>query len=309
MRLKDIPKELYRRIIMGSSSVKPVSYSDKEASDLIMKGLQDNNPFLCARLGCTELQSIIFADKASKPVLKWLLNPFWNGVLDSVHNSSGVFNIGKEGLLKFSAIYKECMREIDLLGSWHPSENYFQNELKHCERITLWQMGPDIENDSWTRVLAGKRVLVVSPFADTIMKQYSKRQELFPNPNVLPEFGDLITIKAVQSIAGNRPQGIDNWFEALSYMEDKMVSVDYDIALLGCGAYGLPLSVSAKRRGKKVVLLGGSLQLLFGIWGRRWAQPGIDFKNQEIMNRPAWVRPSKEETPNNIEKVPGSGYW
>ena len=37
-----------------------------------------------------------------------------------------------------------------------------------------------------------------------------------------------------------------------------------DVALLGCGAYGLPLALHAKRRGLSAVYVGAQLQTLLG---------------------------------------------
>lgn len=48
-------------------------------------------------------------------------------------------------------------------------------------------------------------------------------------------------------------------------MKDEIDKQDYDIALIGCGAYGFPLAAHIKRSGKKAIHLGGALQLLFGI--------------------------------------------
>ena len=50
-------------------------------------------------------------------------------------------------------------------------------------------------------------------------------------------------------------------------MKSQMDQTDYDIALIGCGAYGFPLAAHAKRMGKQAIHMGGSLQLLFGIRG------------------------------------------
>lgn len=47
-----------------------------------------------------------------------------------------------------------------------------------------------------------------------------------------------------------------------------MDKVEYDVCLIGCGAYGFPLAAHAKRTGHKAIHLGGSLQLLFGIAGK-----------------------------------------
>lgn len=155
----------------------------------------------------------------------------------------------------------------------------------------------------WSRALAGKKVLVVHPFADTIKKQYLKREQLWENKDVLPEF-ELHTIKAVQSIAGEEVPFKD-WFEALHHMEEQMDAIDYDIAILGCGAYGFSLAAHAKRMGKKAVHLGGATQILFGIKGKRWDEiPAVSkFYNEH------WVYPSKEDTPKHKERVENGCYW
>ena len=81
--------------------------------------------------------------------------------------------------------------------------------------------------------------------------------------------------------------------------------VPFDVALIGCGAYGLPLGAAIKQMGKPAVHLGGALQLLFGIRGRRWeAMP----QYLSLMND-AWVRPSSTETPPLAEMVDGGCYW
>ena len=49
--------------------------------------------------------------------------------------------------------------------------------------------------------------------------------------------------------------------------------------------------------------IGGALQLLFGIKGRRW-----DREFSSIYND-AWVRPEENEKPRNANSVEGGCYW
>ena len=56
-------------------------------------------------------------------------------------------------------------------------------------------------------------------------------------------------------------------------MKAQIDKEDFDICLIGAGAYGFPLAAYVKRKGKKAVHLGGALQLLFGIKGSRWEDP------------------------------------
>jgi hypothetical protein len=145
---------------------------------------------------------------------------------------------------------------------------------------------------------------VVHPFARSIASQYrQRRQSLFTNPEILPEF-ELDVLAPPQTLAP-ATGGYADWQEALETLISQALERPFDVALLGCGAYGMPLGAAIKRDGRQAIHLGGSLQLLFGIRGRRWdALPSF----QPLFNE-AWVRPSAEETPQRAAAVDAGCYW
>ena len=173
----------------------------------------------------------------------------------------------------------------------------YGNNVEYCMLHTL---EPFMAPNPWSAKLAGKRVVVIHPFADTIRAQYAKREQLFPGRNVLPSF-ELRIVRAVQTIAGNKDDRFTTWFEALEYMYNEAMSQDFDAAIIGCGAYGFPLAAKLKAAGKIAIHLGGATQLLFGIKGKLWA---IEYTGAypEMMNNPAWVHPS--ERPDRF-----GAYW
>ena len=122
---------------------------------------------------------------------------------------------------------------------------------------------------------------------------------------MMPDF-ELKTIKAVQTIAGEKSEFKD-WFEALNWMKNEILKVDFDVCIIGCGSYGFPLAAHVKRIGKKAVQMAGSTQLLFGVKGRRWEfdpyQPFTNFINEY------WVRPDQTEKPKNASIVESACYW
>ncbi len=120
---------------------------------------------------------------------------------------------------------------------------------------------------------------------------------------MLPQF-ELSTVKAVQTIANNKA-GFKDWFEALDYMKKKIDQTDYDIALIGCGAYGMPLAAHVKRMGKKAVHMAGWTQVLFGVYGRRWEEN----KDMARFINEHWVKPIPSEVPENHTKVERGAYW
>ena len=82
--------------------------------------------------------------------------------------------------------------------------------------------------------------------------------------------------------------------------------IDFDIALLGCGAYGYPLAAHIKKMGKQAIHLGGCLQILFGLKGRRW-----DEEEPDIVARynDYWHYPMASEVPKGSGDVEGGTYW
>jgi hypothetical protein len=218
-----------------------------------------------------------------------------------MHNNAGFFPVDKQNMKRFATLMKNSMGQLDILASWRPEELLFAKELKGIPRMQIGSLSPIGENYSYTKALKGKKVLVVHPYTATIEKQYkNNRLNLFADKDFLPEFESLQTVKAVQTIAGNTA-GYKSWFEALEDMEEQISSKDFDIALLGCGAYGFPLAAYIKSLGKQAIHMGGQLQLLFGIKGKRW--DGAWFYNKY------WVRPSENERPQNLRNVEDGAYW
>lgn len=213
---------------------------------------------------------------------------------------SGFFPGSVSKIEQFCELMLADMPEVNILGSWLVGEQYFEKYLASAKKLELKSIEPYFSIDPWTRALKGKRVLVVHPFTKTIASQYERREFLFDNKDFLPEF-KLKTIKAVQSIAGEKTE-FCTWFDALDYMKAEIDKEDYDICLIGCGAYGFPLAAHVKRRGKKAFHIGGSLQLLFGIKGKRW-------ENEKRLGNEYWVFPRKDETPKAASTIEGGCYW
>ena len=85
--------------------------------------------------------------------------------------------------------------------------------------------------------------------------------------------------------------------------------LDFDIALLGCGGYGLPLCNYIKKDLKKsAIYIGGGLQLLFGVMGKRW-ENREDWKKIIRENNTKFIKPSNEERCNNLYTIEGGCYW
>ena len=276
---------------------------DEAANELIFNKIIDNKPCFISRFGSSELASILFYrfTRRSNPLHnKW--NTHHEHILCDV---SGFFPFTQETMDRFSEYYLSLIKNIDMLGVWQIGEEHVADLLdKNIQLVNLPAIEPYNFDAPWSRALAGKRVLVVHPFADSIQQQYAKRILLFPGRDVLPNF-QLQVIPAVQTLVNNTA-GFPDWFAALDYMCEEIAKADFDVAIIGAGAYGMPLANFVKMKlGKVAVHIGGATQILFGIKGKRWY--GVP-KVKALFNE-HWINPSVSERPEGAEKVEGGSYW
>lgn len=275
------------------------------AAQIIIDAINSTKPCMMSRFGFVELEASMSYRRTAPFSFIRTLYPFGvgHGTKYKMQTNAGFFPTTNNALSQFSDLMFSIAPEIDILTTFRPEEELMPGVL--CIKIRAPYMEPFWSETPWTKYLENRKILVVHPFAESIIQQYNKRELLFANKDVLPEFASLTVIKAVQSIGGET-NGFKSWFDALQYMEDEIDKVDYDVALIGCGAYGMPLAAHCKKMGKKAVHLGGSLQLLFGIRGNRWETEQDIY--MQFMNE-HWVRPLESERPAGAQNVENACYW
>lgn len=294
----------------------PLDLQGQAANDQIKRTLATDRPGMISRVGSSEMHAVLrymeIAEgtsfwRKSAEFIRGQRHAFWftdDHVMDGLTRAAGVFPATEAMALKFGARMLEDLPLIDVLGSWLPQERRLRPHLSpDLIRVSLGDLEPFGVANPWSEILAGKKVLVIHPFEESIRKQYARRELLFRDPRILPEF-ELKTLKAVLSLAGT-PVDFPDWFAALESMCQQVDKIDFEIAIIGAGAYGLPLAAHVKRRGKKAVHIGGATQLLFGIMGKRWE----NFPHFQSYPNEYWVRPLPSETPAGAGKVEGGTYW
>ena len=295
LRRHGIVKYFHREPVMPHYAHKWVM-SSKKTNDYIYNRILEGKPFLACRFGNTELQVLVgelkdricgYSDENEEHTSRW-----YNRMCEG----AGFFPNDRTNLGQYADTMLEACKQIDLLAMWHlHMEDFVIEEYAHQADLTfLFRLEPWLYHGRpWSAALKGKKVLIIHPFVETIKKQYQRREEIFPGTDILPEF-DLKTLKAVQTIAGERDDRFSTWFEALEYMYNEAMKIDFDIAIIGCGAYGMPLGGMLKKAGKQAIHLGGATQLMFGIKGRRWEE-NYPSKIATWFND-SWVYPDQSET-------------
>lgn len=263
-------------------------------NEILKDKILSGTPFIATKLGAVE-QNIIWAKLSSN----------YDSVRYMASQNAGITPSDDKNLDLFFNEYTQAISNSDMIGSMgqNKEEEIIKRYSPNAIYSELRYLEPFYHENSWSESLNGLKVLVIHPFEESIKKQYLNKSKLFNNKKILPDF-ILKTIKSEQTNGGglkdSKPFDV-----SLQIMKDKIDKIDFDIALVGCGAYGLLLSNHIKKLGKQSVHIGGGLQILFGIKGKRWdVHPEIS-----AMYNNSWVRPLENEKTININVVEGGTYW
>ena len=273
--------------------------SANEGGGLISKSIESGRPFVAGRMGTTELKILHQAIEVKLGFRK----EFTTEACEDIKTYSGVFPVDQDSIHRFSSLMFDSLRHVDLLAQLGHIDYVKKTFAPEARFARLHCLEPYYLEDPWSSRLVSKKVLVVHPFSSTIESQYLKRGSLFENDVILPEF-ELVTYAPVQSVA-LAESSFSSWFDALDAMTNDISKIDFDVAIVGAGAYGLPLAVRLKGMGKIAIHVAGATQVLFGIKGKRWDNHPIISK----MYNEHWVRPSESERPVGFQMVEGGCYW
>ena len=270
--------------------------SGKTLAELIKKG----EPFCAVRFGGTELSCLNNREKIDLGFAK----TYKDKVRWAMKVRAGFYPADSDKHLnEYCATYAERSHFADVLAisGLHMEDFFAKKYYPQCKIISNWAMEPLL--GMWTYALKGKKVLVVSPFADDIVFQYKRKDKIFPNePDILPDF-DLQVIETPLTMASETDYRFPSFMRSLEELQNKIATKDFDIALVGCGAYGTLLALYIKSLGKSAIQTGGATQCLFGIIGKRWEhRPQVEKRINEY-----WIHPSRK--PEGYENVENGAYW
>jgi hypothetical protein len=213
---------------------------------------------------------------------------------------------------------------FDGIVAWNPmfpqKEDIFLREFApKIPRVVLRCLEPYYSpNNQYTLEMNTGSIAVVTPFADTITKQWLKRTLLFPNGGAAGqmwlESQNLIAIKAPFGPTMT-PKALSlSWSDeilkagALAGVEDLANQVSQSgarYAFVGIGCLSVLLVAELKKRGIVAIHTGGGTQIMFGVKGERWKYHNVI---SHLFNE-NWVKPAADERPSNADSVEGACYW
>ena len=282
---------------------KLINLRGQEVSDLIFKMINSKKPFLISRFGSEELKWYVNYKQLSSNMFIRLYNyitcrcDFWerkHQIIDNLTFKPNTLHMTKFFIDKMD----NAIPNIDFLGSWLELEMNGFVKLKANAYCFLFDLEPYFHKNPWTLALKDKKVLVIHPMENEIIFQFKNRTKLF-SKEVLPVF-DLITLKSLYF----DHEKYNTWDLIYNYYVEEINKIDFDVALVSCGPWGMPIASYVKSIGKKAIHLGGAQQILFGIMGNRWRE----WPEYKALQNEFWID-NVENKPKWADKYENGCYW
>lgn len=273
--------------------------------NIFMDKLIQRAPFLAGKIGGAELLALEYMDHRIR--FDWPRGWSWRRPASRLHNNAGFFPIEKKKFMRWGTEMRKAIAEVDFLSPWQTDpflEKYEVALIKtlapQSRAIPVNLLGRKILPE-----IASFRWLVISPFMKTMKKQVTRLKEIHDPTGSASIDWDHIS-RTCQFVrcpfqSHLEPSPYDSWEDGLEKLATEVASKEFDVALIGAGAWSLPLGRRIKQMGKSAIHMGGEMQLLFGIKGKRW--------EYAFIYNSAWVNSDPEETPKDSNRVEDGCYW
>jgi hypothetical protein len=293
--------------------VDSISSSSAEIQRILKIALTAGKGCIIGRQGTIELETILqHAYTADLSLCRLPILEKHAGIFPTLQGS-------KESILRWILEYTDAVKSSNGLAvGWYAplanAELRLLESLKFAgKKVPLRALEPYYTSpqNSWLRALDNQYVAVVSSFVGSIKKQLPHLQQIWKGrENMLPVGVQWSCVQSYYTpvLAQGKcewPEGIASWEDAVTSLEMQVVESGAKVALLGCGGLAMPLALRLKKRGIVAIVLGGAIQLLFGIKGRRWKNHPViaGFYNEY------WISPSAEEIPGGALEIEDGCYW
>jgi hypothetical protein len=281
-----------------------INLSADQTSKIIFDWIESGRPFIVSRFGNIELTWYIEYKILSRNIFyrsyNFVINRTRSWRKENRLISHPYFVPEKSDEVTRFYINKmdNVIPDIDLLGSWSAGESLKILDLK-CDKFShIFDIEPYWAFMPWSLALKNKKVLIIHPMVDLFIMQMKNKDRLFNFP-VLPDF-EIIPIKA---LFFDDPV-YDSWIKIYEYYSEIISQTVFDVAIIGCGTWGMPLCYEVKKKGKQVIHLGGATQILFGVMGKRWR----DWPEYSQMVNEFWIT-EHNNIPSAAKVIENGCYW
>jgi len=247
---------------------------------------------------------------------------FGRPMLETMSRNAGIMVTSQKSLKTYVHCNYNAVRNCDMLGVWAETMYLQAVEFYHfakkqmpqkpifhsCALEPFYFFQPSkyntgVDNYRLYNLWSGKRLLVISSHINTIKQQIKHIDKVFEPYKIFDKnvFSFVCPPKTMSFNHENK-----DWMEDFEGFKKRVAEHDFDIALVSCGGYGMPIcDYIYSTLGKSCMYIGGALQLFFGITGKRW----LDHETLKDYYNEYWRRPLDIDRPPNSHLIEGGCYW
>lgn len=229
---------------------------------------------------------------------------------------SGVFPANLNYYLEFNEFYIEQIKNLDSLGIfYYPPELEIIGHYQLKNKIIYFQYqepereSPSDEKNCYLQYFKDKKVLLICPFAEILKERATKdifegiwsktgKKWFYPN-----------SVEALELPYGFVRETQEKYSTAVDLLRDitrEIDNRDFDVALIAAAGLAIPIASHVKNLGKIGIDLGGHLQILFGVLGKRWRERQ-DWQEQYFNDY--WIDMPAKYKPKQTDVCDAGAYW
>ncbi len=301
--------------LLDRRPVKPVA-NRSDLARALRSALARRTGFAAAKLGRSEQAMLLYSTLLERCRLERQRIALDANVRHHCAVQMGIFPCDPASILEFSALHAQATRQLDfialvrgelegdLLAAVAPSGRTIDFLDLEPDRST-----PDQSGNCWLPALAGRRVLIVSSIAELLCERANR--DTFEavwartgKPWFAPAEVQALAFPYTYDPDTQRRFGCSQ--NLLASIVERINPADFDVALIAGSSLGIPIAAAIKSMDRAAIALGGALQVLFGVGGRRWWNWP---EWQQKYFTPAWISVPPELVPQGAERLEGGAYW
>lgn len=283
----------------------------------IRRAIAEARPYAAGKLGTSEKYWMYYEALLASGPSRLHRIAYESGLKYHALGQSGLFPADLEFIRAFNREYVADVRSLDSVGMTGDRPDLEDGVVGHYGLVNPFtafvnqepdRSVPARDDECYLPALKGKKLLLVCPFAhllreratyETFDRVWAKTGKRWCGPAV---------VDSLEFPYGFDASTRERFGNALALRDAIVADIarrDFDVALIAAGGLGIPLAAAAKRLGKVGISLGGHLQVLFGVLGKRWRdQPEwmATYVNDAWIDMPERYRPE-------LRVVDDGAYW
>jgi hypothetical protein len=286
---------------------------------MIRAAAEDRAGFATGKLGPSELQLLhhsILAAKAGRE--SKLFRALKSHVAYQGLKQMALFPPEPDFYLRYFDQYVHHLRKMDCIGVFPELIDRVRTVTAHYNLsqplIPYLEQEPDrstpsVESNCYLPYFRDLRILFICSFAGLLCERAN--QETFEAvwANTGKRWFHPARVEALEFPYGYTAETHRRYrdsSELLEEIREQMARRDFDVALIGAAGLAIPIASYAKQLGKIGISLGGHLQILTGVIGKRW-RDRAGWKERYFND--AWIDMPERYRPPETDIADRGAYW